>query len=178
MSFKCNYCINKKQCNECHKDWKDKFIPSKEVKNYFKYVYVGVRGMNGFIYQFDNTNESLIPTHHILIGNNYYCPYCGESMYSIQDRETLTPLGYCCICQGARDEIIYEKEKKELENKYKDELNALKMKYKEKLSFCSDKLFEIKQKQERERFDFFHNKYTHFSTINGKTCSTINQIAN
>ena len=52
-------------------------------------------------------------------------------MYPIQDKETLTVMGYCCICQGARDEIEYEKKKKELENRHREVLGSLKNEYKE-----------------------------------------------
>lgn len=175
-NMKCNYCINKTQCNKCDKYWKDKFIPSEEVKKYFRYGYVGVRGLDGCIYNFDSTNEILVPTHSMYIEGKYYCPYCGERMYSIQSKDTLAIKGYCCICEGARNEIEYEKRKTELERKYEDELHSLNMEYKDKLTFCSDKLFEIKQRKERENFKFFSHDYTHFSTLNGKLYTDIKQI--
>lgn len=176
MSLKCNYCINKDQCNECDKGWKDKFIPSEEVKQYFNKVYVGVRGIDGRIYSFDTTNKLLIPTHSICIDNKYYCAYCGEIMYSIQDKQSLEVIGYCCICQGARYEVEYEKRKKELEKKHEEELRVLINEYKDKLSFCSDKLFDIKQTQEKKRFEFFSHNYNHFSILNGKPFTDIEQI--
>lgn len=176
MSSKCNYCTNKEQCNECDKEWKDKFIPSEEVKQYFSRGYVGVRGINGCTYSFNNTNEALVSTHGICIDRDYYCPYCGDIMYVIQDKETLDVIGHCCICQGARDEIEFEKKKKELERKFKEELSALEDEYEDKLTFCSEKLFDIKQRQERKHFEFFSHEYNHFSTLNGETYRTIEQI--
>lgn len=176
MSLKCNYCANKKQCNECDKSWKDKFIPLEEVKQYFNKSYVGIKGINGCQYFFDNTKESLVSTHSIQIGNKYYCPYCGETMYSIQDKQTLEVIGYCCICQGARDEIDYEIKKRELGEKYAKELDNLQNEYKDKLLFCSDKLFEIKQEQERKDFNFYSYECNHFSTLNGKVFTTIEQL--
>lgn len=173
---KCNYCINKEQCNECDKKWKDKFIPSEEVKQYFSCGYVGVRGINGRVYRFDTTNESLVPTHKILIDGDYYCPYCGESMYPIQDKYTLEVIGHCCICQGAKDEIEYEQKKKELDKKHEKELYELRKEYSDKLAFCSEKLFEIKQKLERKHFEFFSHDYNHFATLNGKPYTNIEQI--
>lgn len=172
---KCNYCVNKSQCNKCDK-WKDKFIPSEEVKQYFRHGYVGTRGISGYTYDFDNTNESLVTTHKIHIDGKYYCPYCGELMYSIQDKYTLSTIGYCCICQGARDEIEYEQKKKELEKKYEEELCTLQKEYSDKLKFCSDKLFDIKQKLERNRFEFFSHNHNHFCTLNGKPYTNIEQI--
>lgn len=176
MSLKCNFCVNKEQCAMCDKNWKDKFIPSDEVRKYFHKGYCGVRGINGCTWDFDTTNVSLKSTHFIRIGNTYYCPYCGEEMYSIQYKETFSIIGHCCICQGARDEIEYEKRKKELEEKHKNELNNLMKEYQSKLSFCSEKLFDIKQQQERNSFKFFTHEYNHFSTLNGKIYDEIEQI--
>jgi hypothetical protein len=178
MSSKCNHCTNKKQCEECDKSWKDRFIPIEEVKEYFSRTYSGVGGFNGYSYHFDTTNDSLIDTHSIMINNKQHCPYCGETMYSIQDQKTLITKGYCCICQGARDEIEYKKKKKEIEEIYEKELNSLKIEYKDKLLFCSEKLFDIKQKKEREDFEFFKssNKHYHFSTLNGNSFTKIEQL--
>ena len=36
MSVRCNYCENKKHCDICDDMRKDKFIPTEEVKQYFK----------------------------------------------------------------------------------------------------------------------------------------------
>ena len=112
----CNYCTNKESCKSCDKAWKDMFIPSEEVKDYFQKSYNGVRGINGYAYHFDTTNDSLVPTHHIIINGDYFCPYCGGEMYSIQDKDTFAVIGHCCICAGARAEIEYERKKKDLEN--------------------------------------------------------------
>lgn len=176
MSLKCNYCINKEQCSNCDKSWKDKFVPSDEIKMYFNRRYCGVRGINGYTWDFNTTNISLKATHFIRIGNTYYCPYCGEVMYPIQENETLVVIGHCCICQGARDEIQYEEKKNELEAKHKEEIQNLMKEYKDKLSFCSEKLFDIKQQQEKESFQFFSHEYNHFSTLNGNLYNEIEQM--
>lgn len=176
MCLKCNYCVNTEQCSTCDKTWKDKFIPSEEVKKYFNHGYVGVRGINGFTWDFDSTNESLKSTHFIIIGNTYYCPYCGDTMYPIQDGETLDIIGHCCICQGARDEIEYEKKAKELEEIHRKEIQNLRKEYEDKLTFCSEKLFDIKQQQEKDSFNFFSHEYNHFSTLNGKIYNEIEQL--
>lgn len=176
MNSKCNYCINKEQCKECDKKWKDKFIPSDEVKQYFCKGYVGVMGINGSVYTFDTTNPLLVPTHSILIDGDYYCPYCGERMYSIQDEKTLATIDYCCLCQGARDEIEYENKRKELIQRHEQELSTLETEYQDKLLFCSNKLLEIKQRQERKYFEFFAHKHSHFSTLNGKSYTEVEQI--
>lgn len=164
MSSQCNHCINKEACAECDKDWKDKFIPSDEVKHYFVKAYCGMRGIDGRVYTWNSTNPSLIPTHYINIHNRPYCPYCGETMYPIQDKESLSVIGYCCICQGARNELEYEKKKKELEAKHQTELYDLKKLYENKLTFCSDKLFEIKQKEAERYFKLFASEHNHFNT--------------
>lgn len=166
MSSECNFCTNKTQCAECDKGWLDKFIPSKEVASYFHRCYVGVRGINGSAYSFNTTNKDLIPTHHVVIDSRFYCPYCGEEMFPIQDSVTLAITGHCCICQGARDEIEYENKKKELEKKYEEESRSLQNEYRDKLSFCAEKLLEIKQEAERKHFEFFSPKNSHFTGSN------------
>ena len=105
-----------------------------------------------------------------------YCPYCGNKMYPIQDDVTFTVTGYCCICEGARNEIEYENKKQILEEKHKKELLALSNEYQDKLTFDSDKLFKIKQRKEKESFEFFSRKYNHFSTLNGEIYTDIEQI--
>ena len=176
MSQKCNYCTNKSECKTCDKGWKDKFIPQDEVKQYFNQGYVGVGGLNGYVYTFDTTSETLVNTHYILIDGDCYCPYCGEPMFCIQDKESLDVIGHCCICQGARDEIEYENKKRELEKRHKEELYSLQEEYKDKLEFCSKKLFDIKQRIERKHFEFFSHSDNHFTTLNNKPLHEIEQI--
>lgn len=176
MSHRCNYCTNKSECETCDKGWKDKFIPSDEVKQYFSRVYVGVGGIDGRVYTFNNTSEMLVPTHSILIDGDYYCPYCGKPMFCIQEKETLIIIGHCCICQGARDEIEYENKKRELEKKHKEELYSLQDEYKDKLTFCDKKLFETKQRIEKKHFDFFSPSHNHFCTLNDEKLYKIEQL--
>lgn len=162
MSNKCCYCVNKTQCSECDTNWKDKFIPSDEVKQYFHKNYCGVGGIDGCTYGPDPTDPSLVPTHHIIIDGEYYCPYCGEKMFLIQNKITFGEIGHYCICKGARDELEYETKKAALIAKHENELAELKKEYKEKLSFCSEKLLEIKQEKERKNFKFFSPEFNHF----------------
>lgn len=174
---KCSYCVNTGACEKCDKNWRDMFIPSDEVKRFFFKGYVGVRGMNGYIYDFDTMDESLVPTHSIRIGNTHYCPYCGEEMFCIQDRETLAVTGYCCLCKGAMAEIEYEKARKKLEEEYKKALANLQEEYRERLTFDAKKLVEEKHRQEMDSFKFFGaDRYNHFGTINGKSYTEIDQI--
>lgn len=179
MSIKCNHCINKAQCAECDKDWKDKFIPSNEVKQFFSFSYVGVKGIDGCVYRWDSTNESLIPTHHMLIDGHYYCPYCGEMMLPIQGliktRGNYLTTGYCCICQGARDEIEYEQKRAELEEKHRQELYDLENAYHERLQFCTEKLIDI-QVQAINKSKSHMRDYSHISTLNDKKYHDIKQI--
>lgn len=174
---KCNYCVNTGACEKCDKNWRDMFVPSDEVKRFFHKGYVGVRGMNGYTYDFDTTSTSLIPTHSIRIGNTNYCPYCGDAMFNIQDKETLVVTGYCCICKGAMAEIEYENAKKALEEEYERNLSLLQDKYREALTFDAKKLVEAKHKADNERIEFFGaDRYNHFGTLNGKSYTEIDQI--
>lgn len=172
MRTECNYCKNNGYCDECD-DYGSKFIPLDNVKKYFSR---GSIGINKYLYYFDTCNKSLIKTHSIMIGSIYYCPYCGERMYPIQDEKSLDTIGHCCICDGARSEIEYENKRKELENKYKKELSLLQDEYKNKLKFCTEKLFDVKQTLERNSFKFFTHNYHHFTTLNGKPVMDIKQI--
>lgn len=182
MIGKCNYCINESACSECNKKrWLDKFIPSDNVKKYFKYSYNGVMGLGGkYTWDFDTTNPDLIETHSVTIDGKYYCPYCCEPMFSIQadikKYNDYSITGHCCICDGARSEIEYEIEKDKLEKKHITECSELQEKYRESLKFDSEKLFEIKQANERKDFEFSSHGYTHFSTLNGSRYSDINEI--
>lgn len=172
----CNFCVNKSNCATCtdKRGWRGtEFIPVEEVRKYFERVYLSV-GRTDFMYRFNNTNPNLVNTHYIYIDGHYYCPYCGEQMYCIQEKESFVTIGHCCICEGARAEVEYEIEKRELERKHEKEMLELQSKYGDKLSFDTDKLLEIKQKIERKNVeDFYCN---HFYTINGKKITDINQI--
>lgn len=176
MGNLCDYCINRESCKKCDKGWHDKFIPSDDVKKYFNHGYVGVRGIKGYVWHFDTTNEHLKPTHSITIGGTNYCPYCGEEMYLIQNMETLAKEGYCCICEGARAELVYEEKRKKLESDYQQKLHELQSEYSGVLSFKAEKLLEIKQKREKELLGFRSGHINHFSTLNGKSYTDIKQI--
>lgn len=170
MSLRCNYCINKTQCSECDKGWKDKFIPSKEVEHYFHRYYVGVQGIDGRIYGWDSTNPNLVSTRSITIGHTQYCPYCGEKMFPIQGYlaqgiDNYAETGKCCICQGARDEIEYKLKREELAHKHKQEMNDLEKSYKGRLQFCTEKLIDIQLKEIIKGCESPH-EYSYFSDIN------------
>ena len=170
MSSKCNYCINKTQCSECDKGWKDKFIPSKEVEHYFDRRYVGVRGIDGCMYSWDSTNPKLVPTRSITIGHTKYCPYCGEEMFPIQGYlaqgiDNYDETGKCCICQGARDEIEYKLKREELAYKHKQEMNNLENSYKGRLKFCTEKLVDMQLKKIIKGCESPH-ECNYFSDIN------------
>ena len=182
MSSKCNHCINKSQCSECDKNWKDKFIPSNDVKQYFRRDYVGVRGIDGRVYNWDSTNPNLVPTADIDVdGYNYHCPYCGEEMFPIQGNLAqgigdYSTTGYCCICQGARDELEYRRKRIELEQKHATEIRDLENQYRKKLRYCTDKLIDIrisKIKKERKRTPC---EYGYFSTLNGEKYNSVEQF--
>ena len=170
MSSRCNYCTNKGQCSECDKGWYDKFIPSEEVKHYFHRHYVGVRGIDGSRYGWVPDNPELVPTHSITIGSRHYCAYCGEEMFPIQGYlakgiNNYATTGYCCICQGARDEIEYEIKKEELAQKHEQEEQELKNSYREKLKFCTKKLIDMQLKEIIKDCESPY-EYNHFSDVN------------
>lgn len=171
----CRFCVNKENCATCtNKGWRGtKFVPAEKVRKYFECVYSGIDKI-GYIYRFNTTNPELVNTHGIYMYGQYLCPYCGERMYCIQDKETLAVIGYCCICDGARAEVKYEEEKRELERKHEMEMSKLESKYYDKLSFDTDKLIKIKHEIECKRYSSRHSNY--FTTINGKQISKIEDI--
>ena len=169
----CNNCINKEMCCQCGKH-KDKFIPNEDVRPYFQRVYIGTKGINGYIWRFNTTNEHLLETQGVSIYGELYCPYCGEKMHCIQERETLFVIGYCCFCEGARKELEYKKERKALEEKHKLEFWELEKEYEGMLDYDIPKLLETKISREKSKL---HNSnYSYFSTINGKRISNISQL--
>lgn len=165
MSNKCNICTNIFFCKECKEGWKDKFIPNNKVKQFFEYCYAGTIGINGHVWSWNPTHPDLKPTHEIVIHGKHICPYCGEQMFPIQNGN-LDIIGYCCLCEGGFAELEYESKKEDMQNRHQIELQELQNEYKEKLKFCSEKLLEIKQKEERYYFDFLGAIHNHFNTKN------------
>ena len=169
MGVRCNYCINKSQCSECDKGWKDKFIPAEEVESYFERHYVGVRGINGSEFGWNSSNPDLVPTRSITIGSTKYCAYCGETMFPIQGclaqgMNNYAVTGYCCICQGARDELEYKAKEEELIRKHEQEKKELQNSYRERLKFCTEKLIDIQLKQIIKSCESPY-EYTYFSSL-------------
>lgn len=169
----CKYCINKEQCSQCDKGWKDKFIPSEDVKKYFTRGYTGVRGLNGYLYSFNNTNEKLRSTRYVVIGNRPYCPYCGDRMYSIQDKESYEVIGHCCICEGARAELEYRDKLQELEERHQQEKVELQKEYIPKLTYNTEELLEIERRRIVERGN---HRCSYFSKYNDKPITDIRQL--
>lgn len=118
------------------------------------------------------------PTHTIEIGYYAYCAYCGNRAYNLQHPITLDVIGHYCTCEGAQNELKYEEELKALQEKHEQEQEELRQKYRDKLQFCDEKLFEVKQRLERESFEHSskYSHYCHFSTLNGKKYRTIDQL--
>lgn len=163
MSIKCNVCINKDSCKDCKVGWEDKFIPNNEVKHFFEHCYAGTIGINGYVWSWNSTNSDLKPTHRLDIYGKNICPYCGEEMYPIQNKN-LDVIGYCCLCKGAQAELEYESKKTDMKNRHTVELQELQNYYKSSLTFCSKKLLEIKQQEEQRLAGFFDKEFTHFNT--------------
>ena len=176
MSSRCNYCINKSQCSECDKGWKDKFIPSEEVAHYFRKHYVGVRGIDKCTYDWESTDENLVPTHSMVIDTTRYCAYCGEKMFPIQHaikNGNYDVTGWCCICQGARDEIEYEVKREKLAQKHAQEMREFDKSYQDKLKFCTEKLIDIQLKRIKENYEDRGYNYSH---INVKEYHSVKQL--
>ena len=129
-----------------------------------------MRGINGSRYEWNSTNKDLIPTHSIKIGYNRYCPYCGEKMFPIQGHlaqgiKNYNTTGYCCICQGARDELEYKNKQEELAQKHRQEVQDLEKSYREKLKFCTKKLIDMQLQEIVEDCESSY-EYSYFSNIN------------
>lgn len=182
MSTICNHCINKAQCSECDKSRKEKFVPSEEVKHYFERYYVGVYGIDGRVYSWNSTNPNLIPTTDIDVdGYGHYCPYCGEKMFPIQGYlargiDDYSTTGYCCICQGARDELEYKRKRIELEQKHAKELRNLEDQYRGKLTYCTDKLIEMRLSKIKKELASNPRTYSYFATLNGEKYNSVEQF--
>lgn len=170
MSKTCDLCINKSECPKYGEGCRDNFIPSDDIRHYFQRLYDG----KDYHYYFNTTSETLVNTHCMIIGNRHYCPYCGDTMYSIQDKKTLDVIGHCCICQGARDEIEYETKLKNLKIKHNAEIAELNREYVDKLAFRTDKLLEAKQRYDERMIKGL--TYSHLSTLNGRQYTNIEQI--
>lgn len=173
----CRYCTNGPDaCHKCDKHWRDMFIPSEDVKKYFRYGYNGVRGIRGHTYDFDTTSPDLKPTRHVIIDGARYCPYCGEQMYCIQDMDTLAVTGHCCICEGARAQLAYDEEEKALRAKHEAELLSLRNRYREDLEYDTEKLFAIKLEKEKARLARHTRHADYFATLNGEPYTDIEQL--
>ena len=163
MSNKCDVCTNNFFCKECKEGWKDKFIPNDEVKQFFEFCYAGTIGINGYVWSWNSTNSDLKPTHRLDIYGKNICPYCGEEMYPIQNKN-LDIIGHCCLCKGARAELEYEDKKRDMQHRHQVELRELQNEYKESLQFCSEKLLQFKQQEEQRIVNFLDKVYNHFNT--------------
>lgn len=147
---KCKSCVNKERCQESGNlctPHTSQFVPDDNSRQFFSRWWVG---NDKYEYHFDTKNPHWNHTHSISIDGINYCPYCGDVMYFL---ETDDKKGYCCICDGARAEIEYERELDSMLKRHKYELTNLKKEWSEKLVFDVKKLFEIKQRNEKEKFD-------------------------
>lgn len=158
-----DYCDNKKSCDDCDSTWKDKFIPNESVNRFFIKAYVGRGGINGRSYSFNTTDEKIQPTKSVVIDGRHYCPYCAVTMFNLQDKSTLEVIGHRCLCEGAMAEIEHSEKLNELKLKHNQEYMALNNQFKDKLAVDINKLFEIKQTAEKNRFNFF-NKNTNLTS--------------
>ena len=140
-------------------------IPSDGVKQ-------GSVGLGKQRYSFNTTNTDLIPTHDISIKGVHYCPYCGDIMFYVQEPRTYAVIGYCCLCEGARAEIEYETHKRALILENEQRLLSHQKEYADKLTFCSEKLFEIHQQMEQKHFRP-EPRLNHFATLNGERYTSI-----
>lgn len=158
----CNCCKNKdvqdgalcKQCLQDDGKWTRRvnFEPLREVREFFHY---GWCNMNDHDYYWNSTHENLVPTKAVQIGNNHYCPYCACTMFPIQNKN-FDVTGYRCFCDGANAELEWKAEDKALREKHEQELIQIRQKYIGRVKSNLPALFEIKQRKEKESFDFHH----------------------
>ena len=137
--------------------WKN-FEPIPEARKFFSY---GWTGLDTHEYFWDSRHEDLVPTKAIRISSQIYCPYCAQRMFPIQNQE-LTVVGYRCLCEAAFAELEYKQAQKELLAKQQDEQAELRSKFAPKLVSNLPQLFELKQRKEKESFDFHHWDRTFF----------------
>ena len=175
----CKSCVNKEKCkkngNLCTPH-ESQFVPDDNSRQFFSRWWVG---NDKYEYHFDMKNPHWNFTHSISIDGINYCPYCGDVMYVL---EIDGKRGVCCICDGARAEIEYERELNAMLAKHKYELAKLQKEWSEKLVFDVKKLFEIKQRNEKEKFDRRNSIRrspcvpSHVMTLNNRSLESIEDI--
>lgn len=157
----CNCCVNRDtdKCSNCYqtnsRNWTKhvNFCPKAQFAKYFHHAWIG---MNDQEYMWNSTNCDRPATQSVIVHNKYYCPYCSNSMFPIQDSGSLSVTGYTCFCEGASAQLEYDQEKETMLKKHEQELIALKSKYKSKMAVDLHSLFDIKQKEDRRSFEFFN----------------------
>lgn len=166
----CRICDNNGvKCKECD-SYKNKFEPKNEYYKFFS------RSSNGTeeTYHFNTTDEDLRITTSVSGG---ICPYCGESMFYVQDRETLRTLGRTCLCDGAMAELEYLDKMRELKKKHQDDLIKLQNEYSDRLQYNKEKLFDIMINRLKKDFEWHKDSKVGFTTtINGEKLNTIEDI--
>lgn len=110
------------------------------AKKFFDRVFVGtsVKGADssGRKMSWNSSHEDLTPTLCHTALHASYCAYCGQTALPIQanlrQSSGFTPAakeydvtGRCCICKDAMDEVANSYERRILEHKHKEELEAL-----------------------------------------------------
>lgn len=169
----CNCCVNRDtdKCENCYQTNTRRitrhanFSPNPQVRNYFHLVWTGQTLQE---YMWNSTCDAPI-TKSVRIHNEHYCPYCANSMFPIQDSDTLRVTGYTCFCEGALAEVEYEQEKKKLLQKHEQELDELKEEYRSKLIAKLNTLFNIKQEADKKSFEFFNKDSTCVGFYENKT---------
>ena len=164
----CNCCRNRNNqqgdlcSNCCVNDGKwsrmQNFEPTNETRKYFSRGWISDKDHDYF---WNSTHKDLQPTKAIEISNSHYCPYCVSRMFPIQNNN-LDVIGYTCLCDGAIAELEWKAEDKALRERHEKEIYELKEKYVSRVQSNLEALFELKQKKEKESFDFHHWNRTLF----------------
>lgn len=120
--------------------------------------YVGEKnGEYGTPYRWswDSSHPDLVPTATFKCGYDHYCAYCCGKAYPIQAglrsqgfmhrfiEEDYETTGYCCICEAAEQEKVFNGEMEELQKKHKEEVWALRERCKDALAFDVRKRIEM-----------------------------------
>jgi len=173
----CIFCVNQKECKSCKDE--DKLIPNDNIISYFKMSHDYVDGTVVYEYYYDSLNSNLKSTKSVIMNDTERCPYCGNIKLTIQSKEDIyTTIGSCCLCEGAINEIKYNEDLKKLNDEYNNNKNDLLNKYKDLLKYDLQTLFEIKQRVELKRFNFFNkdSTYNTLNTFGGKDSMKIEDI--
>jgi len=121
----------------------------KRAEKFFNEAYIGTsenarkNGANeqGYCINWNSSHEDLIPTSSFRIDSDYYCVYCANKMYPIQDglrrrgfgeypsHQDYEVTGHACVCKHAMNEIEMNRKLNELKEQCQENCNEIMKKY-------------------------------------------------